>query len=130
MLFNVPQFIDKEDKIVGPFTGRQLGWMAGAGTIMLVLWALLDISAFIIASIPVIGIFGAFAFYHPNGQPFIAFVFSTFRFMSRPKMYVWRRVPEKIFIPKKVTAKTTDKTLRKEIDEKKIKDISNLLNTK
>ena len=38
MLFNVPQYIDVEDKIVGPLTGKQLLWMIGMGIMLLVLW--------------------------------------------------------------------------------------------
>ena len=62
MQFNIPQFIDKEDKIVGPLTAKQLGWMFGGGAILLVLWNLLDMTAFILAAIVVGGIVGAFAF--------------------------------------------------------------------
>lgn len=130
MLFNVPQFIDKEDKIVGPFTAKQLGWIAGAGTVMLVLWSLLDISGFILASIPVIGIFGAFAFYRPNGQPFISFISSSLRFAFKPKIYIWRRLPEKIIIQKKTAAKNETKKEKKVITGKKIEEISDLLDIK
>lgn len=130
MQFNVPQFIDKEDKIVGPFTAKQLGWLAGAAAVMFILWAFLDMTAFIIASVPVIGIFGAFAFYHPNGQPFISFISSTIRFASRPKIYMWKRVPEKAIIKKKTPTKDTTRIMKKDINERKIEDISRLLNTK
>lgn len=130
MLFNIPQFIDKEDKIVGPFTAKQLGWMAGAGTVMLVLWALLDMTAFIIASIPVVGIFGAFAFYRPNNQPLIVFIGSSLKFLFRPKIYIWKRIPEKMIIPKKAPVKATDIMEKKNINSKKIEEISNLLNSK
>ena len=95
MQFNIPQFIDKEDKIVGPFTAKQLGWMAGAGTILLVLFNILDTAAFWLSALPVCGIFGALAFYRPNNQPLINFIFSSMSFVFRPKMYVWRRLPEK-----------------------------------
>jgi len=37
MLFNVPQFIDIEDKIVGPLTAKQLGWLALGSVIALLL---------------------------------------------------------------------------------------------
>lgn len=130
MQFNVPQFIDKEDKIVGPFTAKQLGWLAGAAAVMFLLWAFLDITAFIIASVPVVGIFGAFAFYHPNGQPFISFIGSTIKFATRPKIYAWRRLPEKRIAPKKAPAKAAARIMKKDINERKIEDISNLLDSK
>ncbi len=74
MLFNVPQFIDIEDKIVGPLTAKQLGWLAAAGIILFVLFNFLDTSAFVIACVIVGTIFGALAFYRPYNQSLINFI--------------------------------------------------------
>lgn len=128
MLFNIPQFIDKEDKIVGPLTAKQLGWMFGAGGVLLLLWAILDISAFIISSIPVIALFGALAFYRPNNQSLLAFLFSSVSFFFRPKMYIWKRVPDIVDIKKK-TPKKIKYVPRdtKTINNDKIEEIAKLL---
>lgn len=128
MLFNIPQFIDKEDKIVGPLTAKQLGWMFGAGAVMLLLWAALDSSAFILASIPVIGIFSALAFYRPNNMSLIAFIGSAVTFSFKPKMYIWKRVPEKINI-KKPPQKKLEVIIHEKrvVNENKIGEISKLL---
>jgi hypothetical protein len=128
MLFNIPQFIDKEDKIVGPFTAKQLGWMFGAGATLLVLWNMLDLAAFILAAIIVGIIFGAMAFWRPYNQSCLAFLFSIFSFSSRPKIYIWKRVPKKELIPKKETAqKEIANPNKKNISQKKIAEISKLL---
>lgn len=131
MLFNIPQFIDKEDKIVGPLTAKQLGWMFGAGGVMLLLWAILDISAFIMASIPVAAIFGALAFYRPNNMSLIAFIFSSVQFFFRPKMYIWKRVPEMPKIQKK-TPKKIKYVPREDkvVNNAKIEEIAHLLDQK
>lgn len=128
MLFNIPQFIDKEDKIVGPLTAKQLGWMFGAGGVMLFLWALLDITAFILSSIPVMVIFGGLAFYRPNNMSLIAFLFSSIQFFFRPKMYVWKRVPDIIAAKKAVHKKTRviSHDIRK-VDDEKIGEIAHML---
>lgn len=129
MLFNIPQFIEKEDKIVGPLTAKQLGWLAGGGTVLLVLWNVLDKATFYIAAIFVSAIAGALAFYHPNGQPLISFIFSSFSFMSRPKVYLWKRMPEKE-TRKKATHKKIDMIkVRKEVNSAKIEEISKLLDS-
>ena len=91
MLFNVPQFIDVEDKIVGPFTGRQLLWMFGLGAVLLVLWNILEKIPFIITAIIVSLIFIAFAFYRPYNQPLIKFITYAILFLFRPKSYLWKR---------------------------------------
>lgn len=130
MLFNIPQFIDKEDKIVGPLTAKQLGWMFGAGGVMLLLWAILDTSAFIIASVPVIAIFGALAFYRPNNQSLIAFLFSSVSFFFRPKMYIWKRVPEVVNIKKKIRKKIQPVSRdAKIVNSDKIEEITRLLDS-
>lgn len=130
MLFNIPQFIDKEDKIVGPLTAKQLGWMFGAGTVLLVLWNILDTSAFIVASVFVAGIFGALAFYQPNNQPLVSFIFSSVRFMLHPKMYVWRRIPEKITKSVKTQREADVAKENRVVNNDKIEEISRLLDLK
>jgi hypothetical protein len=95
MLFNTPQYIEIEDKIAGPLTAKQLMWMFGMGAALLVLWGILDQMTFIISAIPVAGIFCAFAFYKPQGQPLIKFIVWGLFFVFRPKFYIWRRDYEK-----------------------------------
>ncbi len=131
MLFNIPQFIDKEDKIVGPLTAKQLGWSFGAGGVLLMLWAILDISAFIMASIPVAAVFGALAFYRPNNMSLIAFLFASVQFFFRPKMYIWKRLPDIIDVkkktPKKISYVPRD---TRTANGDKIEEIAHLLDSK
>ena len=129
MLFNIPQFIDKEDKIVGPLTAKQLGWLAGAGVLLLVLWSFLDMSALILAALPILGIFGALAFYQPNGQPLISFIFSSISFFFHPKIYIWRRVAQKEVVHQKAE-KVDIVKVRKDADSGRIEEISRLLDQK
>ncbi len=91
MLFNVPQYIEIEDKIAGPLTAKQLLWMFGMGAVLLILWGILETGAFFMASIPVVLIFCALAFYRPHGQPLIKFIIWGVMFAFHPKTFVWRR---------------------------------------
>lgn len=130
MLFNIPQFIDKEDKIVGFLTAKQLGWLFGAGATLMVLWTFLDTTGLIIAAIPIIGIFGALAFYQPNGQPLISFALSSISFMFNPKIYIWRRISEKE-TAKKIEKKKIDIIqVQKGINTDRIEEISKILDHK
>lgn len=87
----VPQYIDVEDKIAGPFTWKQLAWYFGAGAILTVLWNVLTPVAFWIAAIPIGLVTTALAFYRPNGVPFIKFIGFAFMYVMHPKTYVWQR---------------------------------------
>jgi hypothetical protein len=129
MLFNIPQFIDKEDKIVGPLTVKQLGWIFAGGAVMLVFWTILDFSAFITASVPIVLVFGALAFYRPNGQPLIKFITSSVLFLFHPKIYVWKRLPEKFIVPKKSQTSSSTKKEKKLVNSNKIEEISKLLDS-
>lgn len=95
MLFSVPQYIDVEDKIAGPFTGKQLMWMFGMGAVLLVLWTAIDKTSFIVAACFVIPIFAALAFWRPYHQPLVKFIYFSIMFAFRPKMYIWKRVAER-----------------------------------
>ncbi|MFA5777428.1 MAG: PrgI family protein [Parcubacteria group bacterium] len=91
MLFNVPQHIDVEDKIAGPFTAKQLLWMFGMGAVLLISWGLLDRVTFFISAVPVALIFCALAFYRPHGQPLVKFILWGVTFAFKPKVYIWKR---------------------------------------
>jgi hypothetical protein len=132
MIFNIPQFIDKEDKIVGPLTAKQLGWLFGAGSILLVLWNVLDASAFYLSAAPIILIASALAFYRPYNQPLIKFIFSTLLFLFREKTYIWKRLPEKNMPIKKAPPKAAAVLNQdRRTNSEKISEISKLLdNTK
>ncbi len=103
MMFNVPQYIDVEDKVAGPLTAKQLGWMLACGGILFVLYSIFELIPFLIMALPIVLLFVALAFYRPNGQPFIKFLLYAILFLFRPKVAVWER-PVRQMMPKKEEA--------------------------
>lgn len=91
MLFSVPQYTDVQDKVAGPLTVKQLGWMFAMGGVLIFLHSILDELTFWISAVPVVAFFATFAFYKPNGQPLINYVFYGIAFVFRPKIYTWQR---------------------------------------
>lgn len=89
MQFQVPQFIEVEDKIIGPFTFKQFVFMAGGAGMAYVLWRLLPffISVPLIAG--VIALAAALAFFQVNGRPFILALENGFYYFLHPKLYLW-----------------------------------------
>ncbi len=77
--FTVPQFIDVEDKIIGPVTTRQFIIMLSGALLIAVCYKLFDFSLFVTVSILIILIFGTFAFIKVNGRPFHLFILNLFR---------------------------------------------------
>lgn len=133
MLFNVPQYIDVEDKIAGPFTAKQLLWMFGMGAVILVLWNTLEKTAFFIAAVPVALIFIALAFYRPYNQPLIKFIIFGILFLFSPKIYTWKRMPKKM--PSSRAGRETEPDTAKKATENKlslndIESLAKVLDTK
>lgn len=128
--FNLPQFIDTEDKVVGPFTAKQIGWMIAAAAVLFVIYSLAGKVAFWFLLLPMLAIFGGLAFYKPYGQPLTFLLSSLFHFFLNPKMYVWKRMPGVRKMAKKVShIKTEVHREKKNITAEKIEEITNLVDT-
>lgn len=96
MRFQVPQFIDIEDKIFGPMTLKQFIYVAGGIGITVIFFTLLPkFLAFIFAA-PFLGISFALAFYKPNNRPFIFALESMLNYYFGDKIYIWKKVPKPI----------------------------------
>lgn len=101
MRFEVPQFIEIEDKIVGPLTWKQFVYLAGAtGLIVALFLSELNFLVFILISLPVGALAGALAFHRVNNRPFSIFLESVVRFFTHTRLYLWRREVEQTIVVK------------------------------
>tara|TARA_B100000745_G_C20115729_1_gene381961 strand:+ start:250 stop:714 length:465 start_codon:yes stop_codon:yes gene_type:complete len=91
MRFEVPQFIEVEDKIFGPFTWKQFLYLSGGVGIAVVIFLTLPFILFVFLGMPIGGLAILLAFYPVNNRPFSIFLESVFRFMSTNKLYLWRK---------------------------------------
>jgi len=89
--FTVPQFIDVEDKIIGPITVRQFIILIVAGLILFLEYKLSDITFFIFLAIPTGIVFGTIAFARVNGMPFHYFVIHIIETLKKPALRTWQR---------------------------------------
>jgi len=87
--FTVPQFIDVENKIIGPITVRQFVIFLGAAIIIALAYRLFDFSLFVTVAVLILVVSVTFAFVKINAQPFHLFVLSLFQTVRRPKTRVW-----------------------------------------
>ena len=91
MRFQVPQFIEMEDKIFGPLSFRQFVYVVGGGGIIVLLFFFLPNFLAVILAIPV-GIFaGSLAFYEVNKRPFIVIAEAAFKHFLKKKLYIWKK---------------------------------------
>ena len=70
MRFQIPQFIDVEDKIFGPFTLKQFIYIAGGASAAVATISIFGLFLGLLISSPIIILAGALAFYKINNRPF------------------------------------------------------------
>jgi hypothetical protein len=90
--FQVPKYIDIEDKVFGPLTFKQFVYLlGGAGLAVIILW-LVPVT---IIAIPLMGLAIMFslalAFYEVNGKPFIHTVQAALSYATSPRTYIWKQ---------------------------------------
>ena len=90
MQFQVPQFLDVEDKIIGPFTIKQFLYLAGGAGISYMAWRFIPYVGLFLA-IGVVALTGALAFYKFNNKPFVYLIESAFNYIKSTRLYVWKR---------------------------------------
>jgi len=127
MRHELPQFIDVQDKIIGPFTFKQFVYLAGGAGLCYALWVLLPTIIAIIVIVPVAGLAAALAFYKVNNRSFALFLQAMFTHGIKTKFYLWQRVPKK---QKDAQTATDDsvQTLGEPTDESKAFQDSKLQN--
>lgn len=92
MQYSVPQFIDVQDKIIGPLTVTQFLYIIGGVATLFVFWIISpSIQIFLIPAVPTIALFASLAFAKFNGRQFSAFLWSAIQYVLRPRIRLWRR---------------------------------------
>lgn len=91
MRFQVPQFIEVEDKIFGPLTFKQFVYLAGGGGLCIIAFTFFPKFIAILISLPVAVFSAALAFYKYNDKPFIYAVEAFFKYSITNKLYIWKK---------------------------------------
>jgi len=135
MQYAVPQFVEVEDKVIGPLTVRQFLILLAGGGLTFLAYRLADLTLFILLALVIMGSAVAFAFIKINGQPIHQYGLNAYKFLTKPKILMWAHDP------KLARAKATEKVkiARPEIEEavptkeivprSKLRDLSVILDT-
>jgi hypothetical protein len=87
--FTVPQFIDVENKIIGPVTSRQFVIMMATFLILAIFYKFFDFSLFLTTGLPVLAASVVIAFVKVNGRPFHFFMLNIIETFKKPSIRVW-----------------------------------------
>lgn len=128
MQFQVPQFIEVEDKIFGPLTFKQFAYLAGTAGISVVLYTYLPFFIAVLFIVPIGALGLALAFYKYNGRPFILVMEAAIKYALSKHLYVWRHEEKKIDASEKAGEKAAEEIARSlsvpRLSESKLKDIA------
>lgn len=89
--FTVPQFIDIEDKLVGPLSFRQFLYILGGAGGAFLLWRLLPGFIAIPLMIPLIALAVSLAFVKIHSRPFIIIFISAIKYYITGKIFLWKK---------------------------------------
>lgn len=100
MRFEVPQFIEIEDKIFGPLTWKQFLYVAGSvGSSVLTF--LIHPFVFVLVGLPILILGGVLAFYPINNRPFVEFLRSMTSYYHGTKEYKWKQEGQGVYRERK-----------------------------
>jgi len=97
--YQVPQFLEIEDKIFGPLTLKQFLYSMAGGAILFMTWSAFGMFLGILIGGPICALFLGLAFFKVNNRPLAQAIESAVKYASTPKLYIWKKhkkTPEKI----------------------------------
>ncbi len=91
MQFQVPQFINLEDKLIGPLSLKQFLIIAGAAGVSALLYLFLQFFVWAVFSVLIVGGTAVLIIAKPYGQPLGRLVLAAIKYMWNPQRYIWQK---------------------------------------
>jgi hypothetical protein len=123
MRYQVPQFIEVEDKIFGPLTFKQFIYLAGGAALAYICYKTFPIYIALFFMIAAVGLAVALAFYKINNRPFVKMLESAFNYFKGNKLYIWKRADKKP-VGTEIEQKTDAQIYVPKLSESKLKDLT------
>ncbi|MFA6537405.1 MAG: hypothetical protein WCT18_03315 [Patescibacteria group bacterium] len=130
--FLVPQFIDVEDKIIGPITTRQFVLMLIAIFVCFIEFKIFSFAYFLFFAILTLCFFSLFAFARVNGRPIHFFVLSFVQTLKRPRLRVWNRISFVVagdLVESEIKKIVTAPSVRPYVSGSRLRDLTLIVNT-
>lgn len=131
--YKVPQDVEADDKLLGPFTFRQFIYLIIVAAFIALAWGLFQIFPLLaIAPLPIIVFFGALALPIKKDQPMETYLTAIISFYLKPRKRLWKAgQPEstiEIAAPK-ITEESRVKNISEDEAAHRLSFLSNLIDT-
>jgi len=128
--FTVPQFIDVENKIIGPITTRQFLIFLVAAILIFLCFKLFDFSLFLTLGIIIFIFAGVFAFLKVNGRPFHYFLLNVVQTLRKPGLRIWDHHVSNVEEKEKQEIQYENVGVNKKINQAQLEELSLIVDTK
>lgn len=119
----MPQYLEVEDKIFGPFTLKQFLFVAGGFGGAYALWVGLPRPLGLFAG-GAVGVFcAALGFGQMNGRPFLVMVESMVSYWFSRKLFLWRKTPHAVE-KRAAAAETSTSIVVPRLSESRLKELA------
>lgn len=115
MRYTVPQFIEYEAKVVGPFTFGQFIFIALSAAVCFVLYFMLPLTLFVLASFVIMVSVVILSIVRVGGRPVTTIIGNFFKFNIGTKVYIWKKKEMPVMYAKSDLKKELE--MKKELDE-------------
>lgn len=97
--YQVPQFIEVEDKIFGPLSLKQFIYVAGGIGLCVIIMLSLPFYVGILLALPVGALSIGLAFYKINNKNLVDIIESAINFYTKDRLYLWKKEEKKVEAP-------------------------------
>ncbi|MCC2630352.1 MAG: seg [Candidatus Paceibacter sp.] len=130
MKFQVPQFVEVEDKLFWHLTLKQFIYVAGGCGMSIIFYLLLPLFVAMLFIIPIMALSLSLAFYKYNDRPFIVLVEAATKYIFNSKLYIWHKVDVPVAVNPEKTQEDTGATFIPKLSDSKLKELTWSLDTK
>jgi hypothetical protein len=123
MQYQVPQFIEVEDKLFGPLTFKQFIYLGGGLGLAYIAFTYVPSFLRIFVALLAVGLGVSLAFVKINNKPFIYMMEAAAKYIIHPRLYVWRKIAKKKE-ENKAKNNLEDETEAPNLSKNKLKDLA------
>lgn len=122
--YQVPQFIEVEDKIFGPLTLKQFVYVAGGIGLCVIILLSLPFYIGVLLALPVAALSGGLAFYKVNNKNLVDIIEAALTFYTKDRLYTWKKETKKEAASPAPEAPTAPPREKLVLTQGKLKDLA------